>query len=309
MLNIYQLSIFLAVAETGSFSMAAERLNLTQPAVSLQIKTLERQLGLTLFDRQAPKLSLSEAGEALLPLARALVRMAEQVEQEMCSFRGIVTGRLIIACSTAPGEYLLPRLIARYREKYPAVRVILEMTDSATVIRRLRDEQVDIGCVGWFPKEKWLEGRKFIEDELVLVVPRSHPWASRTTVNPEELKNVPFILREEGSGTRRAVVEGLTPLGITLDELNVVLEVGSTPGAAQAVAAGLGVSIISRLAVLPFRDQLQIVPLDAPPFKRDIYLARNLSRPHACAHSRFCEFILEPETLAWIQDQARGLSQ
>ncbi|MEW6233535.1 MAG: LysR family transcriptional regulator, partial [Chloroflexota bacterium] len=268
MLNVYQLNIFLAVVDSRSFSAAADRVHLTQPAVSLAIRALEKQLGVKLFQRDGPRLELTEAGEALLPAARNLVELSSRTEEAICALRGVVTGDLVLGCSTAAAEHVLPRLIGMYTERYPLVHVSLEMAETVAILDKLRHQEIDVGVIGVKPAEKLLECRKLFDDELVLIVPASHPWAARESVTAQELKGIPIILREPGSGTRQTFLDALRSKGISLGDLDVRMEARSSQCAALAVEAGLGVSVVSRYALRRFAGNIKEVNLEDVTLRR-----------------------------------------
>lgn len=293
MIEVHELEIFLAAAEEENFSAAARRLHLSQPAISFQIQALEQRLNVQLFQRSGRRISLTQAGRDLLPMAREMVGLSTRIEETMCAQQGIVKGHVKIGCSTSPGKYILPGLIGAFRREYPDVQFVVDVMDRQTVEEKLLTKQLNIGVLGMCSKHKDLECTPFFVDELVLIAAANHPWATRDRIGPEELKNADWILREGGAVTRQLVQAYLEEHGINGDDLRVAMELGSPEGVEAAVAAGHGVSFVSRVAV---RDGLElgkikIVPVDGIMVRRQIYTARNTQRTPACAELKFREFL------------------
>jgi DNA-binding transcriptional LysR family regulator len=249
-MDLRRLEIFVKVAELGSFSRAAEALFLTQPTVSEHVRGLEDALGVQLLDRLGRTTTPTRAGTLLLGYARRMLALAREASQAIEQFQGRMSGELTIGGSTIPGEYVVPELIGTFRAKYPEVRVSLMIGSSREVQGWVEDGRVEIGVVGAAPASRAVEGRPLMADELVLVVGAEHPWAAREEVSLDELRAEPMILRERGSGSRETFERALEGAGLDLGMFRVVGEIASTQAVKQAVRAGVGVSLISRRAVV-----------------------------------------------------------
>ena len=244
----FRLRVFKEVAEKKSFSKAAESIYLSQPAVSLQIRTLEESLGVKLFERTSEGVILTKEGQALLKHTERILTAYKEAKKEIDSLISKPEDRLIIGASTTLGEYLLPRMIPDFKKLYPKVNLFLRIGNAETTLFRLKEEEVGLALLEInYQKNGWVT-KEFLVDELVLIVPTGHTLAQKKTVNLATLRKEPFILREEGSGTRRILAEKLCELDMELACLNIALEVDSTESVKNAVAAGLGISLISRLA-------------------------------------------------------------
>lgn len=282
------------VAELHSFTAAARKLYMSQPAVSFQIKSLEEDLQVALFQRKDKRLSLTPAGRLMYPEAKKMVMRYQKIKAGIEDLQGFKTGHLVVGASTTPGEYLLPLLIGSFRRKYPGINVILRVAGSGEVFRWLKDREIDIGVTGSMVAGNWVSCQPWVEDELVLIAGAEHPWAKGDAVDIEELIREPFILREAGSGTRRSFEQKISEKGIDPGRINLSMELGSTRAIITAVQAGLGVSVVSGWAA---RDALALGKIKriTPPFdmKRYLYLARvknNLDGPLA---EEFFNFAME----------------
>jgi DNA-binding transcriptional LysR family regulator len=248
--DLRRLEIFVKVAELGSFSRAADALFLTQPTVSEHVRALEDSLGVQLLDRLGRGTTPTRAGTLLLGYARRMLALSREAAQAIEQFQGCVSGELTIGGSTIPGEYVVPELIGAFRGKYPDVRISLLIGASREVQAWVEDGRVEIGVVGAAPSSRAIEGRPLMADELVVVVGAEHPWATRDTVSLEDLKAEPMIVRERGSGSRETFERALEGVGLDLGAFRIVGEIASTQAIKQAVRAGVGVSLISRRAVV-----------------------------------------------------------
>jgi DNA-binding transcriptional LysR family regulator len=248
-MDLRRLEVFAKVAELGSFSRAAEALYLTQPTISEHVRALEEELGIQLLDRLGRVTAPTPAGQLLLGYARRLLALSHEAEQALNHFQGRMRGQLVLGGSTIPGEYLLPALIGGFKAKYPDISITLLIGDSREVNEWVEEGRIEVGMVGARSTARVLETRDLMPDELVVVVPPMHPWAGRETVSLEDIKPEPLILRERGSGTREALERALADVGLDLAGFRIGGEVASTQAIKQAVRAGVGVSLISRLAV------------------------------------------------------------
>jgi DNA-binding transcriptional LysR family regulator len=294
--DLVRLKSFLYAAEQMSFTEAAHHLHLTQPTVSHHIKSLEMELGVDLFERTGAGLRLTEAGLVLLPWARKVVRQFIQMREVMASLDKEVAGQLRIACSTAAGKYVLPQLAARFKEKYPRIQVTILTCTSEQIVPRLLKSEADLGVVSYEVLEQGIESQHFITDTVVLIVPRGHPWAKRDAVQPVELIGEKIILREPASGTRRVVLSELAKHGITVDDLDVFLELGNAEAIVMTVAAGYGISFVSDLATTCSRFQgiISEVPVTGLNLRRRIHMVRPALEAHGHAQEAFWRFVNHP---------------
>lgn len=297
MLNVYELNIFLTAAETENFSKAARQLNLTQPAVSMQIRALEKKLDVSLFHRIGRTLALTERGRALIPLARDMVNRAVQIEEEIESLKGEVVGHLKIGCSTATGKYILPHLVARFRRLHPKVQISIYNHSRDTVARELCEGLIQVGVLSFEPDCKDAAYRHFFIDHVVLIVPVNHSWAERDVIAPEELRTVNFIMRDKESGTRQEVETALQQVGLTMNDLNVVMEIGNSEAISMAVEEEIGVAFVSRSIARRGIELGKIKEVQVAGFslQRDVFIAHSHRHPATRAQAEFWDFVQEPE--------------
>lgn len=306
MLDMHELKIFLVAAETQNFSEAARQLNLTQPAVSMQMKALEKKLQIPLFHRTGRTLVLTESGITLIPMAKDIIRRSIQISEEMEALKGDVKGHLIIGCSTTTGKYYLPSLVARFRARFPRVQVTIRNNPRVDILAALCDGSIHLAIVSSSPNCSDAKFLHFFDDHVVLVVPKDHPWASRESIMPEELLGVNFIVRDKQSGTREEVEAAFQRAGLLTDQLNEVMEIGNTEAIAIAVEEGIGVAFISRTVAHRGIElgRIKEVKVNGLELRREIYIAHSTRHPTTRAQSEFWEFIQEPENEALLQASA-----
>lgn len=296
MVDINRLKAFIQAAETLSFSDTGKRLHVSQPTVSKYISDLEREFGVPLFDRSENKLRLTEVGQTLLPWARKLVKQSYGLEEMAKSLQGKVAGHLKIACTTAAGKYILPRLAARFRQQHPQVNISILACTQVDVIATLLKEEADMGVVSFEAGGSGLDCQYFLTDHIILIVPSNHPWATRQFIEPEELIGEALLMREPTSGTRRTLLSELAIHDISLDDLNVLLEIGNAEAIVAAVGAGLGVAFVSRLAAayaLAFECVIE-VPVKSLDLRRKICIARPTLAVTNRPQEVFWNFIHDP---------------
>jgi DNA-binding transcriptional LysR family regulator len=244
-----QLAAFCAVVERQSFSQAAEQLGVTQPAVSLQVRALEKRLGTQLLDRSGRRVEPTEAGMRLYRGAQRLLALEEQVLDDVVSEgEGDLAGSLSIGASTGPAAVVVPVLLCEFQRLHPAVRVALEVHDTRAVVELVAERRLELGIVGAAPRHRGVRFEPFATDEVVLVCPPAHRFAGRT-VDVNELTSERLVVMQEGAGVRRIVEDELRRLGLRLRDLDVRLELGLQESVRNAVLAGYGVTFISRAAV------------------------------------------------------------
>ncbi len=289
----HKLKVFCTVAETKSFSKASEIIHLTQPAVSLQIQALEEIYGTRLFDRSNNTVVLTRAGTLLYKYAREILSLYSSAEKEIGEITGLVKGNLSVGASTTIANCLLPSVIVDFRKKYPKIKVNLNVGNTKGVIEFLNSGTIDIGLVEGEVQRQKIVVEKFLTDELVLIMSPDHPWAKRRDLSISEITQEPFIVREEGSGTRQMIEKNLEKQGISPLDLKVSLVLGSTEAIKSAVEDGMGVSIISAWAA---KKEAKHGTLKTAVFK-DIKLLRNFSLIHpkgyikSHAIEQFLEFL------------------
>ncbi|HSC92822.1 MAG TPA: selenium metabolism-associated LysR family transcriptional regulator [Gaiellaceae bacterium] len=244
-----QLAAFCAVVELRSFSQAAERLGVSQPAVSLQIRSLEQRVGRQLLDRSGRRVEPTEAGLALYRGAQRLLALEEQLlEQVVGDTDGGIRGRLELGASSGPGETVLPLLLCEFQRQNPEVRVALVVSDTQTVVERVARRELELGVVGAARRHRSVTYEPFFRDEVVLACPPGHRFAGRT-IPLDELRGEPLLLMQEGAGVRQVIEDELRRAGVRLRELDVPLELGLQESVRSAVRAGFGITFISRSAI------------------------------------------------------------
>ncbi|MDW7709508.1 MAG: selenium metabolism-associated LysR family transcriptional regulator [Deferrisomatales bacterium] len=291
-MNLRHIEAFVHVATLGGFTRAAEALYLTQPTVSGQVKELEQELGVTLFDRLPRSVELTDAGSRLLAEARVILEARDRLRQRAAAYRGLLWGRLRVQASTIPGEYLLPAPLVGFQRAHPEVTVHLRVGDSAEVLERLRAGDGDLGVVGSREEGLGLCYVPLWEDRVVLyAAPKS---GLEGPLDLDGLRRVPLVLRERGSGTRRAVERALQGLGVGAEELEVVGELGSTAAVKEAVKAGIGGGFLSDAATLleVQAGALRPVPVEGlPPVVRRFYAVWDGQRTMPPAAQAFLEVL------------------
>ncbi len=299
MLSMDSLRVFVVAAEMENFSRAAKRLNMSQPAVSQHIQSLESQLGIKLFERHGRRIRLSAEGETLLPLARDLLRASKHMEEIASNLSGQVVGHLYVGCSTTSGKYVLPRLLARYREQYPLVKGEVKVGRRDQVIEWLQSGEVDVAISSEQIHRSGIHYRRFFEDEIVLIVPITHPWAQQESIAPTDLYGERFVMREVTSGTYLALKEALDQVGVDVEQLERVLTLWNSEAIIMAVEEGIGLGFVPRVAAerCAALGRVKIIQLEGLAMKRWLYLAYNSSRPKTPALHAFCEFMesMDPE--------------
>jgi DNA-binding transcriptional LysR family regulator len=244
-----QLAAFCEVVEKKSFSQAAERLGVSQPAVSLQIRSLEQRLGTQLLDRSGRRVEPTEAGARLYRGAQRLLALEEQLLEEVTSGpEGELRGRLELGASTGPGETVLPLLLCEFQQLHEHVAVALSVANTQTVIDAVARRELELGVVGAARRQRGVVFEPFFRDQVVLACPVDHVFAGRT-VPLEELRGEPLILMQEGAGVRQVIEDELRSAGIRLRDLRIPLELGLQESARTAVRGGFGVTFISRSAI------------------------------------------------------------
>src|SRR6476646_1594844 len=290
-----QLAAFCAVVERKSFSQAAERLGVTQPAVSLQIRSLEQRLGRQLLDRSGRRVEPTEAGRRLYASAQRVLAAEEHLLEELdADDEGAITGTLELGASTGPGGTVVPLLLCEFQEQHPDMGVRLTVSDTQTVVDRVAERELELGIVGAGRRHRGVTFEPFFRDEVVLAVPASHPFAGKT-VTLEQLRGEPLIVMQAGAGVRQVIEDELRKSGTRLRDLDVRLELGLQESVRSAVLAGHGVTFISRLAVESDISAGLIATARVRGLEpvREIFLARASGRSETRAARAFVAFARE----------------
>jgi DNA-binding transcriptional LysR family regulator len=244
-----QLAAFCAVVDRKSFSHAAEQLGVTQPAVSLQVRSLERRLGQQLLDRSGRRVEPTEAGRRLYRNAQRLLAVEEQLLAEVdVESEGALTGTLEIGASTGPGGTVLPVLLCEFARRHREIHVALSVSDTQRVVEQVARREVELGVVGATPRQRGVTYEPFFRDEVVLACPVGHAFAGRT-IGLADLRNEPLIVMQDGAGVRQVMEDELRRVGVRLRDLDAKLELGLQESVRTAVVAGYGVTFISRSAI------------------------------------------------------------
>ncbi len=291
-MDLRQLITFRTVVDKGSFSQAAEELEISQPAVSFQIRALEKSLGHRLLDRSGRRVSVTEAGEVVYRGARRMIGLAAELERDVGEIGTKVSGRLVLGSSTGPGEVLLPRLLGSFRSAYPDVRVSLQVSDTQTVCERVLDDELELGIVGAARAHRGLVFEPFVRDELVAIVSPDHAFAERDSVTLEELVAEPMLIQQEGSGVRSVVEAAIRESGLRDRDLNVAMELGLQQSVKAAALDGFGITVISRLAVeREVADgTLVALRLEGSGLERHFFAVRHAGRTPKRVTTTFLEF-------------------
>jgi DNA-binding transcriptional LysR family regulator len=281
------------VATHLSFSRAAEAMEITQPAVSIQVQELEKFLGITLFHRRPRGLRITEAGDAVLAYSQQIFALSNQLVDTVQEMEDLQTGHLVLGASTTPGEYVLPLVVGRFRQVYPGIHVELVIGNTRTIIQRILDRDMDLGMVGDHVDEHSdeLEMVDFQDDEIVMVAAPSHPAASMERPTVEQIVELGLILREEGSATRLSAERRCRELGIVP---KVAIELGSNEAVKQAATAGGGIGIISRLGITAELKAEMLMVLDVQGWecRRPLTLIQPKDRYLSPSQRAFREFLM-----------------
>jgi DNA-binding transcriptional LysR family regulator len=287
-----QLAAFCAVVERRSFSQAAERLRVTQPAVSLQVRALEKRLGTQLLDRSGRRIEPTEAGWRLYRGAQRLLALEEQVLSDVAaSTEGELDGELVLGASTGPAAIVVPTLLCEFQQENPGTRVILTVSDTQTVVEHVATRELELGIVGASRRHRGVRFEPFFADQVILACPPGHRFAGKT-VTLDELREETLILMQEGAGVRQIVEDALRKTGVRLRDLDVRLELGLQESVRRAVEAGYGVTFISRTAVEPDLDAgtLTEARVQGLEVTRQISLASSAARARSRVADAFVEF-------------------
>ncbi|MGD2119148.1 MAG: LysR family transcriptional regulator [Chromatiales bacterium] len=289
--TIRQLKVFQAVAQASSFTRASEQLHLSQPAVSLQVKQLEDNVGMALFERIGKKVFLTEAGEAIYDCSKTISEILSDTDEIIDNLKGLRRGRLNIAVATT-ASYFVTRMLAEFAKTYPEITVSLDVTNRQSLLQQLERNERDLVIMGEPPKDRDLKSQAFMDNPLIVIAHPGHPCANRKKVPISELKNQHFVSRESGSGTRAAIQRFLNAKGV---EFDFTMEMTSNEAIKQAVAAGLGLGIVSKHTVeLELSSgKLVMLDIDAFPIMRHWYVVSRAGKTLSPIARLFQSYVLE----------------
>lgn len=288
-MNLHHLRIFSTVAQRRSITAAAADLLLSQPAVSLQLKALEKEVGLQLFERGGPKLLMTQAGEVLYRAALSILSSKDEAERAIMELRDGTKGRLILGAGTTGGMYVLPRIVQAYKHLWPDTEIIFHMGTTDQIIEKLLQNVLDMAMVGGPIEDRRLGVERVCGDEIVLIAAPSHRIASLGKVRLKELGSVAFIAPETGSRTRQLVERKLREAGVPL---RIVMQLPGTEGVKKAVEAGLGVGMVSSFAIEAECQAgvLQRIPIEGWRLTRPMTLVYRSQKYFSPVGERFREF-------------------
>lgn len=301
-LNFHQLHIFYTVAQRGSFSSAAQSLHMTQPAVTMQVQSLEEYFGTKLFIRSTKKVELSEAGQALFPFAQRSIELIKETDMTMSKFTHMLQGRLALGASLTFGEYILPRILGPFGKEYPKISVQMKVMNTAQILEEIIHHQLTFGLVEASIHHPDVHTEAVLSDELKLIVPKDHPLLDLETITLDQAMEYPFVLREQGSGTRQVMEEEIIKKQKNPKSMNIVMELGSTGAVKSAVEAGLGISILSQSSVKHevALGLIHIREIEGIQFTRDFYSIYLKSTLLPISAVTFLTFLRERDLSKWV---------
>lgn len=294
-MDLHRLEVFCKVYEMKSFSRAGRACLLSQPTVSEHIRYLETFLDVQLFDRLGRQVVPTRAGEILYDYARRMLNLRREATRTLELYRGKMSGELELGGSTIPGQYILPSLIGKFKQSFADIRIKLVIADTMNITNMVLEGSLELGVVGAKTNNSKLQFDRLFNDELVLAISPNHQWAERSSISLDELADAPFIMREQGSGTRMMMLRILEQADFDPQRLKVVAEMGSTDAIRQAIKAEVGVSILSRRAIadeLNFQ-QLFKIPIKDLSFTRHFYLVIHKKRSRSPLGQAFVDFLVE----------------
>lgn len=308
MLDVHALQVFYEAARTGSFTAAGRVLNITQPAVSMQIKTLEEYLHVELFTRNGRHIRLTKAGEALMPMAQEIIDLTIQTEETIRTSSNDVIGNLIIGCSVPSANQVLIHLVSRFQKLYPNVRISVPSISREELAEKLVSGVYDFGILNVITRCENAGCIPFFQDQIVLIAPPQHPFATRSFITPKELADEKFVCQGESSACRYAVGDALELYKMDTTQFNVVMELGSPNAILSAVEHGIGLAFMSLLEVAGPLSQgrLAIVDVKGLSLSTSVQLAYSEHHTASLAKLKFKSFMEHPQIAAQIQLLTQG---
>ncbi len=280
-MDLKRMEVFCKIVELRSFTRAGEALSLAQPTVSEHIRALETMLGEKLLDRFKGDVLPTPVGKVFYQYAKTMVQTRDEAFQAVDQFRSKLAGQLNLAASSIPGTYVLPRIIGSFKAAHPDSHISLQISDTTGTAEAVADGRAEAGIVGARWRHPKLDFQEIVSDELILIVSPEHRWATQhNIIDPNELTEEPFVLREAGSGTRMVTKQVMDEHGLNIGRFNVVAEMGSTEAVKQSVKDGIGVSILSARAVSNELRQgtLVAIKIRGIRFERSLYVVLRKNR-------------------------------
>ncbi len=293
-ITLQQMEVLISLVGEGSFSLAARKMTLTQPAITKSIKNLEDSLGASVVNRNNAGISLTPEGKILYDYALRMIRLREEAKTKINKLHENTGGNIYIGASTIPAAYILPRALSEFKKKHSDIRIHIKTADSNEAMNMVLDNEVEIGVIGMKPLNKKLLAEPLWKDRLILAVPKLHPWHKKKSITLPELMNEQFVIREKGSATRDLLESSLKEAkSVSLSQFNICSELGSSEAIKEAVIAGLGVSVISLHAVARELSQglLFEVPIAECPMERNFYLIYKRQFDFRPFHKTFIKFL------------------
>lgn len=293
-ITIQQMEILISLVEAGSFTKAAQRIFLSQPALSKQIKNLEESAGTCLIIRGSRGVTLTPEGRTIYDYAKKVVRLRDEAREKIDIIKKNESGHVYVSASTIPATYILPRLLNHLKSVYPEIRVHIQMNDSEETKQAVLSDQVEIGFIGKEVHDRRLITERLWKDELVLIVSLNHPWAKKEYVSIYDISKESLILREQGSATRAIFEDCLrSKFNMDISSFNVAYELGSSEAVKEAVLAGLGVSVISLFAIKREREQglVSAIRIKGCLIERNFHVIYKKQFPMLNHHRRFLEVV------------------
>jgi DNA-binding transcriptional LysR family regulator len=278
-----RLQVFYTVAKQLSFTKAAEQLFMTQPAVTFQVKQLEEHFNTRLFERSHGRIALTPAGRLVLGYAERILALSEEMDTRIADLTGATAGPLLLGASTTIAEFILPRILGEFKAQYPAVQAHMSVANSETIVNRVADHTIDLGLIespSYLPS---LENQVCCDDELVVICASDHALAARKTIRAQDIAAVPMVRREPGSGTREFTDNYFRQCGVSPEDLDVVMELGSPEAMKGVVATGIAIAIVSRATIA---KELKLGTLVAIPLAPRLIRTLSLVHPKEKFRSR-----------------------
>ena len=296
-----QLETFCKVAELESFSRAGEKIYLTQPTVSGHIAALEQSVGLKLFDRLGRRVALTNGGKVFYRYAKEILKLRDEARNAIYEYSHVIKGRIMIGGSTIPGEYFLPRVMGGFHKKVPGITISLLIADSQEIIALLLEGGIELGVVGMRFDEKLVDASSLFHDRVIIIAHPDHVLASQGEISWEELRKAPLLIRERGSGTRQAFEGYVQGAGYRLNDFHIIGEVGSSTAVKEGVKGGIGLGIISDLAVQEEMGvgrvkEVRVRGRDA--LERDFFAVVPKGRELSPPARRFLDFLMQGRSLS-----------
>ena len=292
-MDLWQLQIFCKVVELKSFSRAGRAVHLSQPTVSSHIKDLEDHFDCRLIDRMAKEALPTKAGRLLYRYAKRMISLRDDTESAMAEFKGKIKGSLELGGSTIPSAFVLPDIIGTFTSRFPEVNISLTIADTQQIIEAILSGDLELAVVGAVSNHAHIVQTRLIDDEMCLVVPAGHRWAGKKRITVKELYSEPFIVREQGSGTLKSIQNSFSEAGFSFNELKIVASIGSTEAIRQGVKSGIGVTILSSIAVTEdvAAGKLKTLSIDGLNLKRSFFLTYHRNRSLSPLSKTFIDFI------------------